>query len=84
LIARRPQDLAQYTDSRFGFAREMANVWFTQLQEMTEKGINVDVLKEELKNMTLVGEYIGSQDHQHLVMYSRVSLIFYAIVDNNS
>ena len=34
--------------------------------------------------MTLVGEYIGSQDHQHLVMYTRVSLIFYAIVDNNS
>lgn len=33
---------------------------------------------------TLVGEYIGNQDYQHLVKYSRVTLIFYAIVDNNS
>jgi hypothetical protein len=31
LVAKRPQDLARYTDSRFGFAREMASVWFTQL-----------------------------------------------------
>ena len=34
--------------------------------------------------MTLIGEYVGSQDHQHLVKYSRVTIIFYAIVDNYS
>ena len=32
----------------------------------------------------MVGEYIGSQEHQHLVKYSRVTIIFYAIVENNS
>lgn len=32
----------------------------------------------------MIGEYIGSQDYQHLVKYSRVSIIFYAIVDNYS
>ena len=34
--------------------------------------------------MTLVGEYVGSDEHQHLVKYSRVTIIFYAIVENNS
>jgi hypothetical protein len=32
----------------------------------------------------MIGEYIGSQEHQHLVKYSRVTIIFYAIVDNYS
>ena len=32
----------------------------------------------------MVGEYVGSQDHQHLVKYSRVTIIFYAAVDNAS
>ena len=35
-------------------------------------------------NKTLVGEYIGSQEHQHFVRYSRVTIIFYAIVENDS
>ena len=39
---------------------------------------------EACSGRTLVGEYIGSQDHQHLVMYSRVTIIFYAVVENNS
>lgn len=32
----------------------------------------------------MIGEYIGSQEHQHLVKYSRVTLIFYAVVSNDS
>jgi len=34
--------------------------------------------------MSLIGEYVGHQDHQHLVKYSRTTIIFYAAVDNNS
>lgn len=60
----------------------MANVWFDILDSKIEKQ------REELMNacsgVTLVGEYIGSQDHQHLVKYSRVTIIFYAVVDNIS
>lgn len=41
-------------------------------------------LKKDLEGKTLVGEYIGSQEHQHLVKYSRVTIIFYAVVDNLS
>lgn len=32
----------------------------------------------------MIGEYIGSDAHQHLVKYSRVTIIFYAVVSNNS
>lgn len=37
-----------------------------------------------MENCTLVGEYVGSQEHQHLVLYSRVTILFYAVVDNLS
>ena len=41
-------------------------------------------MTKEMNGRTLVGEYIGSQDHQHLVKYSRVTIIFYAIISNYS
>ena len=31
----------------------------------------------------MVGEHIGNQKFQHLIKYSRQTLIFYAIVDND-
>lgn len=37
-----------------------------------------------MSNKTFVGEYIGNVECQHLVKYPRESIIFYAIVDNNS
>ena len=60
----------------------MAETWFKKLDEMGGK-VRQE-LEKELAGQTLVGEYIGSDDHQHLVKYSRVTLIFYAIVDNKS
>jgi hypothetical protein len=41
-------------------------------------------MKEDLANRTLVGEYIGNQEHQHMVLYNRETLIFYGVVDNYS
>lgn len=37
-----------------------------------------------MANLTFVGEYIGSIEHQHMVKYNRVTIIFYAVVDNHS
>ena len=64
----------------------MAHVWFDKLEQIKkERGEDaVSELKADLNGKTLVGEYIGSQDHQHLVKYSRVTIIFYAAVQNNS
>lgn len=61
----------------------MAHVWFDQLEVLQKKGL-IEQLKKELNGNTLIGEYIGSQDHQHLVKYSRVTIIFFAIVTNES
>ena len=64
----------------------MANVWFDKLEQIKkERGADaINQLKEDFTGKTLVGEYIGSQEHQHLVKYSRVTIIFYAVVENDS
>jgi len=85
LIARRRSDIDKYTGDRYGFAKEMAHVWFDKLEEYKAKDpLIVDELRKELSGNTLIGEYIGSDEHQHLVKYSRTTIIFYAIVDNSS
>jgi hypothetical protein len=67
---------------RFRFAIEMAYVWFDKLDTMS--AATQENLRKDLNGKTMVGEYIGSQEHQHLVKYSRVTIIFYAIIDNYS
>jgi hypothetical protein len=81
LLARTKADVAMYrSGGRFNFAIEMANVWFDKLASMPSA--TVRELEKVCNERTLVGEYIGSAEHQHLVKYSRVTLIFYAVVDN--
>ena len=46
LIARNSADVARYKDDRFGFAKEMAIVWFEKLAELKRNGLNVDDLTE--------------------------------------
>jgi len=59
----------------------MAHVWFDKLDSLKkDQGVDEEKMREELAGITLVGEYVGSQEHQHLVKYSRVTIIFYAIV----
>lgn len=64
----------------------MAHVWFDKLEAISqERGADaIQELKNDMDGKTFVGEYVGSQEHQHLVKYSRVTIIFYAIVENNS
>ena len=85
LIAQKRSDISRYNSDRFVFAKEMAEVWFDILEDLEHhsKGM-VSKLKADMTGNTLIGEYIGSQEHQHLVKYSRVTLIFYAVVTNNS
>ena len=81
LLARTRDDIAKYDSSgRYRFAIEMATVWFDKLESMPQT--EQDQLKDVCNERTLVGEYIGSNEHQHLVKYSRVTIIFYAVVDN--
>ena len=86
LIASQKEQIEKYTAPRFVFAKEMAHVWFNKLEEIKKKGGKeaVNDLKKDLTGNTLIGEYVGSQEHQHLVKYSRVTIIFYAVVENAS
>ena len=38
LIAQTRKDISKYQAQRFDFAREMAHVWFSKLQELEKKG----------------------------------------------
>lgn len=86
MMVRSKDDIKGYkggeNSGRYEFASEMAVVWFNILAKMDPE-TRVQI-KKELNGRTLVGEYIGSQEHQHLVKYSRVTIIFYAVVDNYS
>ena len=30
-----------------------------------------------------IGEYCGDQNHQHLVLYNKITILFYSIVDHS-
>lgn len=83
ILVRSVEDVKLFEgEERYSFACEMAKVWFKQLSQFTPE--QTQQLLADLNGRTMVGEYIGSQDHQHLVKYSRVSIIFYAIISNAS
>jgi len=85
LIARNADDVAQYEGKnamRYSFASLMARCWFTLISEFKKK--DMDNLKQDFSGRTFVGEYIGHPDCQHLVKYSRESIVFYAVVNNLS
>lgn len=64
---------------------EIAHCWFNKLNYLTEQGLIVmSEFQADLANKTLVGEYVGNQEHQHMVLYNRETLMFYAVVDNYS
>lgn len=41
-------------------------------------------LKKDLNGKTLIGEYVGAKDLQHVIAYKEETLIFYSIVENDS
>ena len=86
LAAQNRSHVAMYQADRFGFAKEMAHVWFDILEKLERDHgrAKLDELVSDLTGNTLIGEYIGSDQHQHLVKYSRVTIIFYAVVSNMS
>ena len=64
--------------SRFTFAKIIAEAWFNIIDEIP----NIEELKNDLKDNTLIGEYCGNQKYQHLVKYNEIMIYFYALVDN--
>ncbi|KAL4471704.1 hypothetical protein ABPG74_008597 [Tetrahymena malaccensis] len=86
LLARQRSDIDLYTKDRFGFAKLIAQVWFNILEKIhKEQGDEkVEAIKQDLSDQTMVGEYCGNQDYQHLVKYENIDILFYAIVNHKS
>ena len=66
-------------NDRFAFAKLILNEWFNLLDKISD----IETLKKDLENKTLVGEYCGNQEFQHLIKYNEISIYFYALVDND-
>lgn len=81
-MAQSKKDIDVYKSDRYVFAKEMGHVWFEILAKMDAQ--TLQEFKRDLNGRTLIGEYIGSKEHQHLVKYSRTTIIFYAVVDHKS
>jgi hypothetical protein len=88
LLAKTRKDIDKYASStnamRYNFAMMIATAWFDKIDQLTEEGIDIEELKNDLNGKTMIGEYCGHPDYQHLVIYPEVRVIFYTIVDNNS
>jgi hypothetical protein len=91
LLAKNRQDLEFYAPkrgeiSRYSFAYVIGHCWFDFLEKLLySKNENlISDLKNYLSNKTFIGEYVGNQNYQHLIRYLKHTILFYAIVDNNS
>ena len=85
LVASSVQDIELYIGTnkmRYDFAIMMAQCWFRLISVFKKK--DLESLKVDMAGKTWVGEYVGNVQCQHLVKYPRETIIFYAIVDNNS
>lgn len=67
---------------RFSFASLFAEFWFDKLDKLEQQAPGtVAQLKNDLKNKCLIGEYCGNNEHQHLILYEKIQIKFYAIVE---
>jgi len=82
LYAKTEEDLKEYKDiPRYKYAEGIAGVWFKIVKRLESNG-KLESLKQRILNHTMIGEYVGNIEHQHLVRYSKEAIVFYAIVDN--
>ena len=82
LVAKNRADLEKYKENtRFHFAYLIGVTFFEILES---RNISQKTLKDDIKNITLVGEYCGNPQHVHLIDYKNSDIRFYAIVEHNS
>ena len=88
LLAKSEKDLEVYrnleSSMRYQFSILIAETWFKKVQEIESNGVDIEELKKDLDGKNLIGEYVGDPNHKHLVIYPKIRILFYTIVDNNS
>lgn len=80
LAARTEQDFLLYNGLRFNFAKMIGSAWFSMIKNFTEA--ELVNLKRGLTGFTMVGEYVGNPDCQHIIKYNNISIEFFSLVEN--
>lgn len=81
MLVREESDLSLYSKSpRYRFTKKIGQLWFETISELTSD--ELESLKKDLNGFTLVGEYIGSYDHQQIIKYKKEEIKFFACVDH--
>ena len=83
MLVRDSDDIDLYQKDRFYYAKLIAKTWFEILEKIESKGSDLTALKYFLKKHTMIGEYVGNPDCQHLIQYQEIDILFFAIVNNH-
>jgi hypothetical protein len=83
MSVRSQEDIIKYKNKeRYYFSSLIGTTWFKCLQELSED--KLEELKRDLDRKTMIGEFVGHKNHQHVISYSKETIVFYAIVSNES
>ena len=84
ILVRNRADINHYKQGhrRFQFANQIASLWFDTINGLSKE--DIENLKEDLANYTLIGEYIGNKNFQLIIKYPKERLEFFACVDHLS
>ena len=82
ILLRTHEDLDLYIKARHYWPKLIAEQWFEYLANLTIPLLNE--LKEAMNGLTLLGEHCGHPKHTHIIEYSKIEIIFYAIVENSN
>jgi hypothetical protein len=78
IAARSEEDLSLYTSLRFNYAKLIASSWFSLISTLPDPF----GLQSALDGFTLIGEYVGNPDCQHIIKYEKISIQFFSIVSH--
>jgi hypothetical protein len=67
ILVKDKQDIKLYNGERYQFAIHIANAWFNIIANKNKE--QIAALKKDLIGKTIIGEYCGNPDFQHLVKY---------------
>ena len=80
VIVKNQDELEDYLEKRYEYANKIAKTWFRMLDSIRDLNGFINWINEK----TMIGEYVGNPDCQHIVKYQKEEIIFYAVVENNS
>jgi len=73
----------EFNYRRYNYCVEFAETWFNFIDNPSFQD-SLKQFKNEIIGHTLIGEIVGDVNHEHIKLYSEKSMVFYAIVKNES